>query len=112
MVRKALPIGVEATKRTRHVARRAGSPPTKDVRSTAWVLIDVPGPGRPYAAQGRPSTARRRRAAVPALGGATPLSAARPRGPIGRAGFGRRAGAVIDVTVDGDVREWQITFVG
>ncbi|MBA3821161.1 MAG: GreA/GreB family elongation factor, partial [Deltaproteobacteria bacterium] len=40
------------------------------------------------------------------------LSVVTPASPIGRAVLGKRTGAVVDVTVDGDVREWQITFVG
>ncbi len=35
-----------------------------------------------------------------------------PTSPIGRAVLGRAVNDVVDVTVDGDVREWQITFVG
>jgi transcription elongation GreA/GreB family factor len=40
------------------------------------------------------------------------LSVVTPVSPIGKAVLGRRAGDVIDVTVEGDVREWEITFVG
>jgi len=32
--------------------------------------------------------------------------------PIGKAVLGRATGEVIDVTVEGDVREWQITYIG
>lgn len=35
-----------------------------------------------------------------------------PSSPIGRAVIGRGTGDVVDVTVEGDVREWQITYVG
>jgi len=35
-----------------------------------------------------------------------------PTSPIGRAVIGRGTGDIVDVTVDGDVREWQITYVG
>jgi len=40
------------------------------------------------------------------------LSVVTPASPIGRAVLGRRPGDVIDVTVDGDVREWTITWAG
>jgi transcription elongation GreA/GreB family factor len=45
-------------------------------------------------------------------GGDGHLSVVTPMSPIGRAVLGRRTGEVVDVTVEGDVREWQITFVG
>jgi len=45
-------------------------------------------------------------------GGDGHLSVVTPVSPIGKAVLGRRTGEVIDVTVDGDVREWQITYVG
>lgn len=45
-------------------------------------------------------------------GGDGHLSVVTPASPIGKSVLGRRTGDVIDVTVDGDVREWQITFVG
>lgn len=35
-----------------------------------------------------------------------------PTSPIGKAVLGKMSGDVIDVTVDGDCREWQITYVG
>ena len=31
---------------------------------------------------------------------------------IGKAVLGRKTGDVIDVTVEGELREWQITYVG
>lgn len=40
------------------------------------------------------------------------LSVVTPASPVGRAVLGRRPGDVIDVTVDGEVREWSITWVG
>jgi len=40
------------------------------------------------------------------------LSVVTPASPIGRAVLGRRTGDVVDVTVDGDVREWTITWIG
>jgi transcription elongation GreA/GreB family factor len=40
------------------------------------------------------------------------LSVVTPASPIGKAVLGRRADDVIDVTVEGDVREWMITWVG
>jgi transcription elongation GreA/GreB family factor len=40
------------------------------------------------------------------------LSVVTPASPIGRAVLGRKDGDVVDVTVDGDIREWQITWVG
>ena len=45
-------------------------------------------------------------------GGDGHLSVVTPMSPIGRAVLGRTTGDVIDVTVEGDVREWQITYVG
>lgn len=44
-------------------------------------------------------------------GGDGVLSVVTPVSPIGKAVIGRRAGDVIDVTVDGEVREWQISYV-
>lgn len=40
------------------------------------------------------------------------LSVVTPASPVGRAVLGRRVGDVIDVTIDGDVHEWVITWVG
>jgi transcription elongation GreA/GreB family factor len=45
-------------------------------------------------------------------GGDGHLSVVTPVSPIGRAVLGKRTGELVDVTVDGDVREWQITYVG
>jgi transcription elongation GreA/GreB family factor len=45
-------------------------------------------------------------------GGDGHLSVVTPMSPIGKAVLGRRTGDVVDVTVDGDVREWSITYVG
>jgi transcription elongation GreA/GreB family factor len=45
-------------------------------------------------------------------GGDGLLSVVTPQSPIGRAVLGRRTGDVVDVTVEGQPREWQITFVG
>jgi len=45
-------------------------------------------------------------------GGDGHLSVVTPVSPIGRAVLGKRTGEHVDVTVDGDVREWQITYVG
>lgn len=45
-------------------------------------------------------------------GGDGHLSVVTPASPIGKAVLGRRAGDVVDVTVEGDVREWSITYVG
>jgi transcription elongation GreA/GreB family factor len=45
-------------------------------------------------------------------GGDGHLSVVTPVSPIGRAVIGKKHGDVIDVTVDGDVREWAITYVG
>lgn len=44
-------------------------------------------------------------------GGDGLLSVVTPVSPIGRAVLGRKSGETVDVTVDGDVREWQITYV-
>jgi transcription elongation GreA/GreB family factor len=40
------------------------------------------------------------------------LSVVTPASPVGRAVLGRRIGEVIDVTVEREVREWTITWVG
>ncbi len=45
-------------------------------------------------------------------GGDGHLSVVTPVSPIGKAVLGKRTGEHVDVTVDGDLREWQITFVG
>ena len=45
-------------------------------------------------------------------GGDGVLSVVTPASPVGRAVLGKKAGDVVDVTVDGDLREWQISFVG
>jgi transcription elongation GreA/GreB family factor len=45
-------------------------------------------------------------------GGDGHLSVVTPASPIGRAVLGRRSGDIVDITVDGDVREWAITYVG
>jgi transcription elongation GreA/GreB family factor len=45
-------------------------------------------------------------------GGDGHLSVVTPSSPIGRAVLGRNTGDVVDVTVEGDLREWQITYVG
>jgi transcription elongation GreA/GreB family factor len=45
-------------------------------------------------------------------GGDGHLSVVTPASPIGRAVLGRRTGDVVDITVDGDLREWAITYVG
>jgi transcription elongation GreA/GreB family factor len=45
-------------------------------------------------------------------GGDGHLSVVTPVSPIGRAVLGKRTGDVVDVTVDGDLREWSITYVG
>jgi len=47
-----------------------------------------------------------------APGGDGYLSVVTPVSPIGKAVMGRRTGDVVDVTVDGEVREWEITWVG
>lgn len=44
-------------------------------------------------------------------GGDGHLSVVTPISPIGRAVIGKRTGETVDVTVDGDIREWEITFV-
>jgi transcription elongation GreA/GreB family factor len=44
-------------------------------------------------------------------GGDGHLSVVTPVSPIGRAVLGRRTGDVVDVTVEGALREWQITYV-
>jgi transcription elongation GreA/GreB family factor len=44
-------------------------------------------------------------------GGDGLLSVVTPASPIGRAVIGRKVGDVIDVTVDGETREWQISYV-
>jgi len=45
-------------------------------------------------------------------GGDGHLSVVTPVSPIGRAVLGKQSGDVVDITVDGDVREWSITYVG
>ncbi|MCA9676310.1 MAG: GreA/GreB family elongation factor [Myxococcales bacterium] len=40
------------------------------------------------------------------------LSVVTQQSPVGRAVIGRRAGDVVDVTVEGEIREWTITWVG
>ncbi len=40
------------------------------------------------------------------------LSVVTPQSPIGRAVLGRRCGETVDVTVDGELHEWNITWVG
>jgi transcription elongation GreA/GreB family factor len=45
-------------------------------------------------------------------GGDGLVSVVTPQSPIGRAVIGRCAGDVVDVTVAGALREWQITYVG
>ena len=45
-------------------------------------------------------------------GGDGHLSVVTPVSPIGRAVIGKRTGECVDVTVDGELREWQITYVG
>jgi transcription elongation GreA/GreB family factor len=45
-------------------------------------------------------------------GGDGHLSVVTPASPIGRAVLGRRLGDVVDVSVEGDLREWEITYVG
>jgi len=44
-------------------------------------------------------------------GGDGHLSVVTPISPIGRAVLGKRHGDVVDVTVEGELREWQITDV-
>lgn len=45
-------------------------------------------------------------------GGDGHLSVVTPVSPIGKAVIGKRVGDIVDVTVDGDVREWEISYVG
>ncbi len=45
-------------------------------------------------------------------GGDGVLSVVTPASPIGKAVLGRRAGEVVDVVVEGEIREWQISYVG
>ena len=45
-------------------------------------------------------------------GGDGYLSVVTPMSPIGKAVMGRKIGDTIDVTVEGNPREWTITFVG
>jgi transcription elongation GreA/GreB family factor len=45
-------------------------------------------------------------------GGDGHLSVVTPMSPIGKAVLGRRVGDVVDVTVERDIHEWQITYVG
>ena len=45
-------------------------------------------------------------------GGDGHLSVVTPASPIGRAVFGKRVGETVDVTVEREVREWTITYVG
>jgi transcription elongation GreA/GreB family factor len=45
-------------------------------------------------------------------GGDGHLSVVTPVSPIGKAVMGKKSGDVVDVTVDGELREWQITYVG
>ncbi len=45
-------------------------------------------------------------------GGDGHLSVVTPASPIGRAVLGRTTGDVVDVTVEGNLREWEITYVG
>jgi transcription elongation GreA/GreB family factor len=45
-------------------------------------------------------------------GGDGHLSVVTPASPIGRAVLGKKTGDVVDITVDGGVREWSITYVG
>jgi transcription elongation GreA/GreB family factor len=45
-------------------------------------------------------------------GGDGHLSVVTPVSPIGKAVLGRRTGDVVDVTIEGELREWQITYVG
>jgi len=44
-------------------------------------------------------------------GGDGLLSVVTPVSPIGRAVLGKKRGDVVDVTVEGEVREWQISYV-
>jgi transcription elongation GreA/GreB family factor len=45
-------------------------------------------------------------------GGDGLLSVVTPSSPVGRAVIGRRVTDVVDITVDGNLREWEITYVG
>lgn len=45
-------------------------------------------------------------------GGDGHLSVVTPASPIGRAVLGKKTGDVVDITLDGDIREWSITYVG
>jgi len=45
-------------------------------------------------------------------GGDGYLSVVTPSSPVGRAVLGRRVGDVIDVTSDGEIRSWAITWMG
>jgi len=45
-------------------------------------------------------------------GGDGHLSVVTPASPIGRAVLGRTTGEIVDVTVEGNLREWEITYVG
>jgi hypothetical protein len=40
------------------------------------------------------------------------LSVVTPQSPVGRSVLGRRVGDTVEVTVEGEPREWTITFVG
>jgi len=68
----------------------------------------------PTTARGARSSSRQSKpeSRSPTPAGDGHLSVVTPVSPIGKAVLGRRTGEVIDVTVDGDVREWQITYVG
>ncbi len=44
-------------------------------------------------------------------GGDGLLSVVTPASPIGRAVLGKKVGDVVDVTVEGELREWRISFV-
>ena len=45
-------------------------------------------------------------------GGDGHLSVVTPSSPLGKAVLGRRTGDVVDITVEGELREWQITYAG
>jgi transcription elongation GreA/GreB family factor len=45
-------------------------------------------------------------------GGDGLLSVVTPASPVGRAVIGKQTGDVIDVTIEGELREWQISYVG
>ena len=45
-------------------------------------------------------------------GGDGHLSVVTPMSPIGKAVLGKKTGEIVDVTVEGECREWQITYVG